>query len=188
MTRAAHWQGRGLSRAIAWHPPLSASYCRSPSCEEKTLPPHLVFGRQSTSLKLVMLLQICWFVCCSSFGAGYSRTSLCWTHRLRLDCSLLQVTTSWAARYNTWLLIKLTPKGVVFSFLFFSRLLLLPATVYYYARAELCSCCLRSLIFSFYLKDRDFCCMSEVYVPLFSPHFCALHALHCMLKAATCTN
>ncbi len=28
----------------------------------------------------------------------------------------------WAARYNTWLLIKLTPKGVVFSFLFFSIL------------------------------------------------------------------
>jgi len=28
----------------------------------------------------------------------------------------------WAARYNTWLLIKLTPKGVVFSFLFFSFL------------------------------------------------------------------
>jgi len=27
----------------------------------------------------------------------------------------------WAARYNTWLLIKLTPKGVVFSFLFFSE-------------------------------------------------------------------
>ena len=23
----------------------------------------------------------------------------------------------WAARYNTWLLIELTPKGVVFSFL-----------------------------------------------------------------------
>jgi len=29
---------------------------------------------------------------------------------------------AWAARYNTWLLIKLTPKGVVFSFLFFSFL------------------------------------------------------------------
>ena len=28
----------------------------------------------------------------------------------------------WAARYNTWLLIKLTPKGVVLSFLFFSYL------------------------------------------------------------------
>ena len=26
----------------------------------------------------------------------------------------------WAAWYNTWLLIKLTPKGVVFSFAFFS--------------------------------------------------------------------
>ncbi len=24
----------------------------------------------------------------------------------------------WAARYHTWLLIELTPKGVVFSFLF----------------------------------------------------------------------
>ncbi len=24
---------------------------------------------------------------------------------------------AWAARYNTWLLIKLTPKGVVFPFL-----------------------------------------------------------------------
>ncbi len=32
---------------------------------------------------------------------------------------------AWAARYNTWLLIKLTPKGVVFSFLFFSFLSLL---------------------------------------------------------------
>ncbi len=28
--------------------------------------------------------------------------------------------TLWAARYNTWLLIKLTPKGVVFSFFSFS--------------------------------------------------------------------
>ncbi len=27
---------------------------------------------------------------------------------------------TWAARYNTGLLIKLTPNGVVFSFLFFS--------------------------------------------------------------------
>ncbi len=28
-------------------------------------------------------------------------------------------TTPWTARYNTWLLINLTPKGVVFPFLFF---------------------------------------------------------------------
>jgi len=26
---------------------------------------------------------------------------------------------SWAARYNTWLLIEVTPKGIVFAFLFF---------------------------------------------------------------------
>jgi hypothetical protein len=30
--------------------------------------------------------------------------------------------SSWAARYNTWLLIKLTPKGVVFYFIVFSFL------------------------------------------------------------------
>jgi hypothetical protein len=27
---------------------------------------------------------------------------------------------TWATRYHTWLLIKLTPKGIVFSFLCFS--------------------------------------------------------------------
>ena len=27
----------------------------------------------------------------------------------------------WAAQYKTWLLIKLTPKGIVFSFLFLSE-------------------------------------------------------------------
>ncbi len=27
---------------------------------------------------------------------------------------------TWAARYNTWLLMKMTPKGVVFSFLFYA--------------------------------------------------------------------
>ena len=35
-------------------------------------------------------------------------------------CSTMDVTAEGAARYNTWLPIKLTPKGVVFSFLFFS--------------------------------------------------------------------
>ena len=28
------------------------------------------------------------------------------------------VFVSWAARYNTWLLIELMPQGVIFSFLF----------------------------------------------------------------------
>ena len=32
--------------------------------------------------------------------------------------STVALPASWAARYNTWLLIKLMPKGVVFSFLF----------------------------------------------------------------------
>jgi len=30
---------------------------------------------------------------------------------------------TWAARYNTWLFVKLTPKGIVFSFLFLPCLL-----------------------------------------------------------------
>ena len=32
----------------------------------------------------------------------------------------LQGAVHWAAQYNTWLLIKLMPKGIVFSFLFLS--------------------------------------------------------------------
>ncbi len=39
---------------------------------------------------------------------------VCVTHSLQCYHIL-----AWAARYNTWLLIKLTLKGVVFSFLFF---------------------------------------------------------------------
>ncbi len=35
------------------------------------------------------------------------------------SASCLCCTTPWPACYNTWLLIKLTPKGVVFSLLFF---------------------------------------------------------------------
>jgi len=35
------------------------------------------------------------------------------------DISIMEH-TRWAARYNTWLLIKLTPKGIVFSLLFWS--------------------------------------------------------------------
>ena len=36
--------------------------------------------------------------------------------------SALSYKAPWAARYNTWLLNKLTPKGIVFFFLFFSFL------------------------------------------------------------------
>ena len=45
-------------------------------------------------------------------------TVTCQQHCITLDDtgSLLQYMT-WAARYNTWLLIQLTPKGIVFSFL-----------------------------------------------------------------------
>ncbi len=54
--------------------------------------------------------------CHPSMSTGYTHT--------QLEQHLLQEvkTGTWAARYNTWLLIKLAPKGVVFflSFLFFS--------------------------------------------------------------------
>ena len=40
--------------------------------------------------------------------------------KVAIRCCLLP----WAAQYNTWLLIKLTPKGIVFSFLFFSAVCL----------------------------------------------------------------
>ena len=37
-----------------------------------------------------------------------------------LQVVIIMAWSPWAARYNTWLLIKLTPKGVVFSFLFYA--------------------------------------------------------------------
>ena len=46
--------------------------------------------------------------------------------QLEFVVTTLLHTSSWAAQYNIGLLIKLTPKGVVFSFLFFSYI---PATV-----------------------------------------------------------
>jgi len=45
-----------------------------------------------------------------------SRSDICYATRLN-GCQDA-ISAYWAARYNTWLLIKLTPKGVVFSFLF----------------------------------------------------------------------
>ncbi len=77
------------------------------------LPPHLIVARllepvhvsQWTHvIQLLLLLPSCcnmWFFCSSTHTQSF-----------------------WAAQYNTWLLIKLMPKGVVFSFLFDSKLLL----------------------------------------------------------------
>ena len=48
------------------------------------------------------------------------RGKTAWHGQQAYDTTLPQ--RVWAAWYSTWLLIKLTPKGVVFSFLFFSYL------------------------------------------------------------------
>ena len=50
-----------------------------------------------------------------SFAAAHNRHAC----NQLLQVAVYQV-APWAARYNTWLLIELTPKGVVFSSLFFS--------------------------------------------------------------------
>ncbi len=42
---------------------------------------------------------------------------LLWRGLHQFYCQVYVLTDLWAARYNTWLLITLTPKGVVFSFL-----------------------------------------------------------------------
>ena len=46
---------------------------------------------------------------------------------------------AWAARYNTWLLIKLTPKGIVFSFLFSNGCMLHQITICKLSMSH--SCC-----------------------------------------------
>ena len=44
-------------------------------------------------------------------------------HAQSMQFSMLHDTMPiWAARYNTWLFIKLTPKGIVFSFLAFDTM------------------------------------------------------------------
>ncbi len=58
-----------------------------------------------SSVRVILLLHI------SSKHIGHNQSK---------DKLLAVLHATWAARYNTWLLIKLTPKGVVFSFLFFS--------------------------------------------------------------------
>ncbi len=39
-------------------------------------------------------------------------------HALVFACTHDNIKSYWAAQYNTWLLIKMTLKGVLFSFLF----------------------------------------------------------------------
>ena len=58
-----------------------------------------------------------------------------------LECNMsrdMHAERVWAARYNTWLLIKLSPKGVVFSFLFFSFLFF--SFLFFSFHAERVSC------------------------------------------------
>ncbi len=50
---------------------------------------------------------------------GKPAKSFAW-QLLHLSLCDLPYWAAWAARYNTWLLIELTPKGVVFSFVLFS--------------------------------------------------------------------
>ena len=68
----------------------------------------------------IILISVQWAGCRSAVRCLYmqpgsfSAASVC-----HAACHMMYVCCTWAARYNTWLLIKLTPKGVVFPFLFF---------------------------------------------------------------------
>jgi hypothetical protein len=57
---------------------------------------------------------------------AWLQTSCC-TTTLQGPCVVWH--RKWAARYKTWLFIELTPKGVVFSFLFHHKWALLPLQV-----------------------------------------------------------
>ncbi len=83
----------------AWESKRSAHWFRSPPC--------LLTRRVSSSVRLSLAVHHLGIVCC-----------------VRGGCQLLP---AWAVQYNTWLLIKLTPKGVVFSFLS-AAALMLPGT------------------------------------------------------------
>ena len=78
----------------------------------------VLFNRQPSLHKMSMMVSTVTTLSSSSILSP--RAARLPVHMLP-GCHLRQhLATPWAARYNTWLLIKLTPKGVVFSFLFFS--------------------------------------------------------------------
>jgi len=54
---------------------------------------------------------------------GCSQPSKKKWYRSHACCCYAYCCCTWAAQYNTWLCIKLTPKGIVFSFLFLLLLL-----------------------------------------------------------------
>ena len=56
----------------------------------------------------------------SNFGM---QTDTALSQHLSVPCKIVLMSSldPWAAWYNTWLLVELTPKGVVFRFFFFSR-------------------------------------------------------------------
>ena len=84
-----------------------------------------VHGPHSTQTEAVKLSMANMLVSrtglCSEF-CGH-RCMCCEFCGQRCVCQSGNTAAFWAAQYNTWLLIKLTLKGIVFSFLFFSFLL-----------------------------------------------------------------
>ena len=69
-------------------------------------------GNSSNSVKLID------FACCAM--SGFSSDTMAYQEKHFMASLMVQVSfATWSARYNTGLLIKLTPKGVVFSFIFF---------------------------------------------------------------------
>ncbi len=65
---------------------------------------------------------VCTFIfvrCNCEHPTFHATTQNCTTGLFLSAGPLLYILTTWAARYDTWLLIELTPKGAVFSFLLY---------------------------------------------------------------------
>jgi len=89
--------------------------CQDYSC-------YICYSIVEPNVRSITCLTLCWEEPCVTCIIGFTcGTSLHFSNVLSSSVGLsnmYNMNESWTARYNTWLLIELTPKGVVFSFSF----------------------------------------------------------------------
>ncbi len=113
---------------FCYKPSHCASLVASGSCD----PPEHTAMRMQYCICILVKMWWCLFFCPNTPPKPHSAADLA-PHALtpcKLDSIRLPRSSGahdyahayWAARYNTWLLVELTPKGVVFSFFSFLRM------------------------------------------------------------------
>ena len=114
-----------------------AAYSATSRCQQK-LHLHQCLPYSSPCFAMLCSEHYAGTPCCPAVWCACCCSLLPTVSLVQPSCCLCKGCSSWEARYNTWLLIKLTPKGVVFSFLFFSFLFF---SFLFKGCSRVCQCC-----------------------------------------------